>query len=57
MLTVITAIYSAQRVPVRDPITKKIVKRQVSDSDFEDADRTLVIVYAGNNRTLPDWNS
>ena len=56
MLTIITAIYCSQREPVRDPITKKIVERKISDSDFEDADRKLVIVYAGNNRVLPDWN-
>ena len=54
MLTVITATYCVQPEPVRDPKTKKIVERD--GSQVEDADRTLVIVYASSDGVLPDEN-
>jgi hypothetical protein len=57
MLFLITSVYFTQIEPIRDPITKKTVKRDLSDSDFEDADRNLVIVYAGSHGVQPDGKS
>jgi len=46
MLT-ITTIYFANLEAVRDPLTNKIIKKEVSD--LEDAERKVVVVYAGSN--------
>jgi hypothetical protein len=46
MLT-ITTIYFANLEAVRDPLTNKIIKKEVSD--LEDAERKVVVVYAGSS--------
>jgi hypothetical protein len=47
MLT-ITTIYFANLEAVKDPLTEKVTKKEVSD--LEGAERKVVIVYAGSNR-------
>jgi len=47
MLT-ITTIYFANLEAVKDPMTDKVVKKELSD--LEGAERKIVIVYAGSNR-------
>jgi hypothetical protein len=47
MLT-ITTIYFANLEAVKDPLTNKTLKNEVSD--LEDAERKLVVVYAGSSR-------
>jgi hypothetical protein len=47
MLT-ITTIYFADLEPVKDPLSGKTIKNEVSD--LEGAERKIVIVYAGSNR-------
>ena len=47
MLT-ITTIYFANLEAIRDPLTNKMIKKEVSD--LEDAERKVVVVYAGSSR-------
>lgn len=47
MLTV-TTIYFANLEAIKDPLTGKMTKNEVSD--LEGAERKIVIVYAGNTR-------
>ena len=47
MLT-ITTIYFASLEAITDPLTNKIIKKEVAD--LENAERKIVIVYAGSNR-------
>jgi len=47
MLT-ITTIYFANLEADRDPLTGKIIKKELSD--LENADRKLVVMYAGSGR-------
>jgi hypothetical protein len=50
MLT-ITTIYFANLEAVTDPLTNRIIKKEVSDLDH--AERKVVVVYAGSNRVVP----
>jgi hypothetical protein len=47
MLT-ITTIYFANLEAIKDPLTNKILKNEVSD--LEGAERKVVVVYAGSAR-------
>ena len=47
MLT-ITTICFADLEAIRDPLTNKIIKKEVSD--LEEAERNVVVVYAGSSR-------
>lgn len=47
MLT-ITTIYFANLEAIRDPLTNKIIKNELSD--LEGAERKVVVVYAGSGR-------
>ncbi len=47
MLT-ITTIYFANLEAIRDPLTNKIIKNELSDLDG--AERKIVVVYAGSAR-------
>lgn len=47
MLT-ITTIYFANLQAIRDPLSNKVVKRELSD--LENAERKVVVVYAGSGR-------
>jgi len=47
MLT-ITTIYFANLEAIRDPLTHKIIKNELSD--LEGAERKVVVVYAGSAR-------
>ena len=46
MLT-ITTIYFANLEAIRDPLSNKIIKNEVSD--LEGAERKVVVVYAGSS--------
>jgi hypothetical protein len=48
----ITTIYFAHLETLRDPVTGKIIKKELSD--VENADRKVVVVYAGSSRMAPD---
>ena len=47
MLT-ITTIYFAHLEPTRDPVSGEIIPKELSD--LEDAERKVIVVYAGSNR-------
>jgi nickel-dependent lactate racemase len=47
MLT-ITTIYFANLEAIREPLTNKIIQKELSD--LENAERKVVIVYAGSSR-------
>lgn len=47
MLT-ITTIYFANLESIKDPLTNKVIRQEVSD--LEGADRSVVVVYAGSAR-------
>jgi len=48
MLT-ITTIYFANLEAIRDPLTDKVIKNEVSD--LEGAERKIVVVYAGSAKS------
>ena len=48
MMLTITTIYFANLEAVRDPLSGKIIKNEVSD--LEGAERKVVVVYAGSGR-------
>jgi hypothetical protein len=48
MMLTVTTIYFANLEAVKDPLTGKTIKKEVSD--LEGAERNIVIVYAGSTR-------
>ncbi len=51
MLT-ITTIYFAHLEPTRDPVTGETIKKELSD--LEQAERKIVVVYAGSNHVASE---
>lgn len=51
MLT-ITTIYFAHLEPTRDPVNGEIIPKELSD--LEDAERRVVVVYAGSSRVASE---
>jgi len=51
MLTV-TTIYFANLEAIREPLTNKIIKKELSD--LEHAERKVVVVYAGSGRVATE---
>lgn len=47
MLT-ITTIYFANLEPLRDPLTNKIIRNELTD--LEGAKRDVIVVYAGSSK-------
>jgi hypothetical protein len=45
---IISTIYFANLEAIRDPLTDKIIKNEISD--LESAERKVVVVYAGSAR-------
>lgn len=47
-MLIISTIYFANLEAIRDPLTNKVIKNEVSD--LEGAERKVVVVYAGSPR-------
>jgi hypothetical protein len=50
-MLIISTIYFANLEAIRDPLTNKVIKNELSD--LESAERKIVVVYAGSNRVAP----
>jgi hypothetical protein len=55
MMLTITTIYFANLETVKDPLTGKTIKNEVSD--LEDAERKIIVVYAGAARETSEGRS
>lgn len=51
-MLIVSTIYFAHLETTRDPVTGKIIKKELSD--LENAERKIVVVYAGSSRLVPD---